>query len=81
MTPQPYIPQWKNLKVFVLGALWCAIGGALGAIVEMGDAFIAKEQIEWPHVERITGYGIAAALTSYYRKYKALITPVPEQVQ
>lgn len=77
MIPQPYIPTMHNLRVFLLGALWCAVGGLFMAGVTVGDAFIANEEIEWPHVERLAAYGVIGALASYWRKYQALITPVP----
>lgn len=74
--PQPYIPSLKNLEIFLLGAMWCALTGLAAGVLEIGDAFIAQEQIEWHHVERIIAYGVVMALTGYWRKYQALITPV-----
>lgn len=77
-SPLPYIPSWKNVRVFVLGLLWCCMGGLGPAVYEIWDAQ-HYEDVDWNHIRISIGLGVAPMAIGYWRKYRALVTPPEEQ--
>lgn len=74
MIPTPYIPTWRNIRVFALGLIWCCLGGIGPAVYEVWDG-LQYDHIDWKHVRIATIIGITPMAVGYWRKYKALVTP------
>jgi len=82
MQPQPtpdlpFLPTWKNLKIFLLGLLWCCVLASGPFLYEVWDAAHNYDKIDWTHIEIETSLVFGPAAGAYWRKYKALIAPVP----
>lgn len=76
--PTPYIPTWKNLKIFLLGLVWCCLGGSGTVAYELWDAKHWSE-IDWGHIRNATALTVGPVAIGYWRKYRALISPPPEK--
>ena len=74
----PFIPEWKNVKIFLLGLLWCCLGGIGPAVYEIWESR-NYGSIDWIHVRNSTAIGVAPMALGYWRKYRALIAPPPNE--
>lgn len=73
----PEVPDWTNLRVFLLGSLWAALMGLGSAAALVGDELLANQTVSWPQIWRMAAYGVAAGVIAFARKHKALLTPCP----
>ena len=72
------MPDWKNIKIFALGALWAAICGLTSAGVMVAD-WIANwsNPIDWKEVAHVAAAGALSGVFGYWRKHKALLALPP----
>lgn len=75
--PMPFIPSWKNIKIFLLGLVWCLLGTLPQAAFELWDSQ-HYDQIDWGHIKIALAVTVVPMLGAYWRKYRALISPPPE---
>ncbi len=70
----PYIPEWGNLKRFLMGLLWVFLGCLGPAAYELWDAE-NYEHVDWRHIKVETTLVAIPMMKTYWRKHRALISP------
>jgi MFS family permease len=74
------MPTWKNLKVFLLGALWTVML-TLGPVVWTIWQWVTDPNdgsISWRKLLGLAGACAGPALLAYYQKHKALLALPPD---
>jgi hypothetical protein len=85
LPPIPQLPPWNNVRMFVLGGLWCLSGAASAAASAAFGIVLSdwnhNDPTNWHQVWDVSWSAAAPmagiALVAYYQKYKALLTPPP----
>lgn len=75
----PPVPSWRNLKIFLWGALWIVLGalGPVGYTIWSWVTDPLDPTIDWHHLLKLAGACAGPALVAYWRKHKALLSPPP----
>lgn len=74
----PFIPTWKNVKIFALGLLWCCLLSSGPFLYELWDA-THYDSVDWGHIRAETSLIFGPSAVAYWRKHRALIAPAPEE--
>lgn len=71
-----------NLRVFVLGAIWAAIGGLSGMPGEILDDLTTYGDmpLDWAHIAKVAIGGVGTAVLLYWNRHKALLS-LPQDIQ